>query len=510
GARLVVEGGTQIAFAPEDLAGTGRHAELTEWIVEGELVIDGLGSEVSLDVDSRQSEDLWYGIRLEPDGYLELVGASIGAAGFGVRGTVTPEGQVRIADSRFAGLVNGLNLTLFGSAQVDGSTFTSISGPAIKASGSATLNLRNTTIEDGGQEGIWMSNANLEAIHATVTRNGLLDAEDPRSGIFAEGGAGQRLEIWDSAIESNRALGIEATNWGGIIELHRTSVSSNRADGVRSRRAERVIFEDIKLSRNLSRGAELSSTTVEMWTTTATDNVAGGAWMGDGARVAVDMSHFTGNGLVLSETALATVRNSEFRSTGVALSVISAAPQIVGNLFQANTTAIRVDGSAVPSSILDNTFTRNATAIENRTDQTLSARGNYWGTADSAAIADLMLGPVDFSGFLAGEPVATAFEEGLEPPVRTALLGNGPNPFNGSTLIRFVLATEESVGLSIYDITGQRILHRLAGVYLKRGLHEIAWNGTDETGLNVANGVYLYHLTTPAGRIGVGRMVLLR
>ena len=510
GARLVVEGGTQIAFAPEDLARTGRHAELTEWIVEGELVIDGLGSEVSLDVDSRQSEDLWYGIRLEPDGYLELVGASIGAAGFGVQGTVTPEGQVRVADSRFAGLVNGLNLTLFGSAQVDGSTFTSISGPAIKASGSATLNLRNTTIEDGGQEGIWMSNANLEAIHATVTRNGLLDAEDPRSGIFAEGGAGQRLEIWDSAIESNRALGIEATNWGGIIELHRTSVSSNRADGVRSRRAERVIFEDIELSRNLSRGAELSSTTVEMWTTTATDNVAGGAWMGDGARVAVDMSHFIGNGLVLSETALATVRNSEFRSTGVALSVISAAPQIVGNLFQANTTAIRVDGSAVPSSILDNTFTRNATAIENRTDQTLSAKGNYWGTADSAAIADLMSGPVDFSGFLAGEPVAIAIEEGLEPPVRTALLGNGPNPFNRSTLIRFVLATEESVELSIYDITGQRILHRLAGVYLKSGLHEIAWNGTDETGLNVANGVYLYHLTTPAGRIGVGRMVLLR
>ena len=271
-----------------------------------------------------------------------------------------------------------------------------------------------------------------------------------------------------------------------------------------------MIFEDIELSRNFGRGAELSSTTVEMWTTTATDNVAGGAWMGDGARVAVDMSHFTGNGLVLSETALATVRNSEFRSTGVALSVISAAPQIVGNLFQANSTAIRVDGSAVPSSILDNTFTRNATAIENRTDQTLSARGNYWGTVDSAAIADLMSGPVDFSGFLAGEPVATASEEGLEPPVRTALLGNGPNPFNGSTLIRFVLATEESVGLSIYDITGQRILHRLAGVYLKSGLHEIAWNGTDETGLNVANGVYLYHLTTPAGRIGVGRMVLLR
>jgi hypothetical protein len=121
-----------------------------------------------------------------------------------------------------------------------------------------------------------------------------------------------------------------------------------------------------------------------------------------------------------------------------------------------------------------------------------------------------MSGPVDFSGFLAGEPVATAIEEGLEPPVRTALLGNGPNPFNRSTLIRFVLATEESVELSIYDITGQRILHRLAGVYLKSGLHEIAWNGTDETGLNVANGVYLYHLTTPAGRIGVGRMVLLR
>jgi M6 family metalloprotease-like protein len=510
GARLVVEGGSQVAFAPVDLSASGRHAELTEWIVEGELIIDGLMSPVALQVDSRQATDLWYGIRLAEDGILDMQGASVRSAGFGVQGTVTTAGSARVIDSQFSRLVNGLSLTLFDDALVTGSAFASISGPAIAAGGSATLRLRNTTIEGGGQEGILMSNASLEAIHATVTDNGQLDASDPRSGIFAEGGAGQRLDVWDSAIESNRAHGIDARSWGGIIELHRTSIGSNRSNGVYASGAERVVFEDLELSRNLGRGADLSGTTVEMWTTTASNNVAGGARIGGGSRVAVDMSHFTGNGLLLSETDLATVRNSEFASTGVALEVFDAAPQIVGNLFDGNTTAIRVDGVRVPASISDNTFTGNATAIENRTDQTLSATGNYWGTADSSAIEDLLSGPIDFSGFLDGEPVATAIGETQQTPVRTTLLGSWPNPFNSRTLISFSLATMTSVSLTIYDITGQRIWYRPDGLALGAGVHEIAWDGRDTRGRRVATGVYIYHLKTPTERVGVGRVLLLR
>jgi M6 family metalloprotease-like protein len=510
GARLVVEGGTQVAFAPVDLSASGRHPELTEWIVEGELIIDGLMSPVALQVDSRRSDDLWYGIRLVEDGVLDMQGASVRSAGFGVQGTVTPAGSARVIDSQFSRLVNGLSLILFDDALIAGSAFSSISGAAIAAGGSATLRLRNTTIEGVGQEGILMSNASLEAINTTVTDNGLLDASDPRSGVFAEGGAGQRLDMWDSVVESNRAHGIDAHSWGGIIELHRTCLSSNRANGVYANGAERVVFEDIELSRNLGRGADLSATSVEMWTTTATNNVAGGARVGGGSRVVVDMSHFTGNGLLLSETDQATVRNSEFESTGVALDVFDAAPQIVSNLFLGNTTAIRVDGSVVPTSISDNTFTGNATAIENLTDQTLSATGNYWGTVDSSAIEDLLSGPIDFSGFLDGGPVATAIGQTQQTPVRTTLLGSWPNPFNSRTLISFSLATTTSVSLSIYDITGQRVWYRPGGVALGAGVHEIAWDGSDTAGRQVATGVYIYHLKTSTERVGVGRVLLLR
>ena len=510
GAHLQVAPGAQVSFASLDLAGRGRHPELTELIIEGQLTVDGGLQPVAFVVASGGPFDLWYGIRMEGDAIIDLEGLEMTGAGFALQGDVFPAGSVRVVDSRFSSLVNGLNLTLFTDVQVDDSDFRRITGPAIRANGFGTMRVRNTAIEFNGQEGVWLSNASFEGIGLSVRQNGQLAEEDPRSGIFAEGGAGQRLELWDSAVEANRAHGIDAQDWLGEIELHRTSVSSNRADGLRVDGAERMVFEDVELSRNLGRGADLAATTVEMWTTTATDNVGGGARIRDGARVAVDMSHFSGNTLLLSGTGLSTVRNSEFSATGVALQTVDASPEIVANRFENNTTAIRVEGQTVPSTIRANTFIGNGTAVDNRSGQTLTAPGNFWGTADSTAIARQMAGAVDFGGYLESEPVITAIAPAEATPDRSALSGNRPNPFNGQTLISFSLASPTPVELSVFDITGQLVWTYRSGVALTAGLHEIAWHGLDTMGRPLASGVYLYELATSTSRLGSGRMMLLR
>ena len=85
-----------------------------------------------------------------------------------------------------------------------------------------------------------------------------------------------------------------------------------------------------------------------------------------------------------------------------------------------------------------------------------------------------------------------------EIPAETELLRNYPNPFNPETWIPFRLAEDAFVTLTIYDTSGQvvRILeigHRIAAVYERRS-KAIYWDGRNESGEQVASGVYFYQL----------------
>jgi hypothetical protein len=72
----------------------------------------------------------------------------------------------------------------------------------------------------------------------------------------------------------------------------------------------------------------------------------------------------------------------------------------------------------------------------------------------------------------------------------TLTLRNDPNPFFGSTTLRFQLPIDGPVDVSIYDITGKRIRSLEAGT-LQAGNHALEWNSTDDRGRRVPNGVYL-------------------
>ncbi len=76
-----------------------------------------------------------------------------------------------------------------------------------------------------------------------------------------------------------------------------------------------------------------------------------------------------------------------------------------------------------------------------------------------------------------------------------ALLGNYPNPFNPSTLITYQLHERVPVELIIYNALGQKI-RNLVDEEKAPGLHQITWNGRNDSGNQVPTGTYFYSLKT--------------
>jgi hypothetical protein len=72
---------------------------------------------------------------------------------------------------------------------------------------------------------------------------------------------------------------------------------------------------------------------------------------------------------------------------------------------------------------------------------------------------------------------------------------NYPNPFNPTTKIGFALSKSGQVRLEIFNILGERV-KTLADQTLKAGHQTIEWDGKDDSGEEVASGIYLYRLQT--------------
>jgi hypothetical protein len=89
-----------------------------------------------------------------------------------------------------------------------------------------------------------------------------------------------------------------------------------------------------------------------------------------------------------------------------------------------------------------------------------------------------------------------------------ALSQNYPNPFNPSTKIGFDLPKPSFVSLDIYDVLGRKV-STLINEHLMAGSKQVQWNGRDNTGAEVASGVYFYRLQT-GDHVEVKKMVLLK
>jgi len=72
---------------------------------------------------------------------------------------------------------------------------------------------------------------------------------------------------------------------------------------------------------------------------------------------------------------------------------------------------------------------------------------------------------------------------------------NYPNPFNPSTTIQFQLSNKSKVNLKIYDSIGCKI-KTLVNDIKNPGIHNVVWNGNNDSGQLLSSGIYFCILTS--------------
>ncbi len=85
----------------------------------------------------------------------------------------------------------------------------------------------------------------------------------------------------------------------------------------------------------------------------------------------------------------------------------------------------------------------------------------------------------------------TSIEMSSRVPNAFKLYQNYPNPFNPSTTIKYELPKSSAVKLIVYDIAGNEIAE-LVNNFQQAGTYSVIWNGKNNSGEDVASGVYLY------------------
>jgi len=95
-----------------------------------------------------------------------------------------------------------------------------------------------------------------------------------------------------------------------------------------------------------------------------------------------------------------------------------------------------------------------------------------------------------------------------EIPTPIKLWQNVPNPFADKTEIAFDLSEAHPVRLDIFTVDGRHVA-TLVNEQMPAGWHRVAWNGRDNTGRNLASGIYFCRLAV-GPKTETRRMILSR
>ncbi|MCH7755307.1 T9SS type A sorting domain-containing protein [candidate division KSB1 bacterium] len=157
--------------------------------------------------------------------------------------------------------------------------------------------------------------------------------------------------------------------------------------------------------------------------------------------------------------------------------------------------------------VLDHVLT--SSALENAVSGIEFGRGNADAPASFADSANTALRSSDHDGlvlFLDLGPVNSVTEPfGASLPNEFALAQNYPNPFNPATVITYDLKKRVRVGISVYNLLGQKI-ETLVDAIQDRGIYLIRWHGTDSSQKIVPSGVYILQMR--AGDFAATRKML--
>lgn len=104
--------------------------------------------------------------------------------------------------------------------------------------------------------------------------------------------------------------------------------------------------------------------------------------------------------------------------------------------------------------------------------------------------------------------VDVAEEEAAGRPALATIDAVTPNPFRSRTEVTFTIPAAGHVRVSFYDLAGREVRVLTSGAR-SAGAHRVAWDGRDENGRAVANGVYFARVET-GGRSESKKVTLVR
>ena len=107
---------------------------------------------------------------------------------------------------------------------------------------------------------------------------------------------------------------------------------------------------------------------------------------------------------------------------------------------------------------------------------------------------DDYIGSAPDMGTIEYDPLSIDDEAAI--PLDYALHQNYPNPFNPVTRIIFDLPELTDVEILVYNLLGKQV-RKLVNESMNPGKYSIIWNGTDNLGMPLSSGVYIYRLVTP-------------
>lgn len=84
-----------------------------------------------------------------------------------------------------------------------------------------------------------------------------------------------------------------------------------------------------------------------------------------------------------------------------------------------------------------------------------------------------------------------------------------PNPFYTETEIKFVITDECIIDIGIYDLTGKRVKSLKEGK-VGKGFHRVKWDGKDDVGKEVRNGVYFLKVVANRNEKKFSKLIIFK
>lgn len=131
----------------------------------------------------------------------------------------------------------------------------------------------------------------------------------------------------------------------------------------------------------------------------------------------------------------------------------------------------------------------------------------YWRVRSK--LADGTYSPYSSTGmFKTDTSAVVAVDDESMIPEKFAVSQNYPNPFNPTTTIKYSLPEASVVSIKIYNMLGQ-LISVLVNEERSAGTFHAVWKGTNDFGMRVASGVYIYRVKA-GDNVAVKKMMLLK